>query len=508
MTAPASRGPPSRPTRDDAHPAGVDRPTNVARERPRGGDRDDPLALDRDVPPACAVRRDRLPSPNDQVQHDSLPARASTGLGFEPRRPAPTIRDTAWRRKAGRVPAPALAARPAAGLGLPLTNVRPPPYGAPRLAREPDWGYGMPTSWLELNRAHLLHNLAGLRKLVEPARIMAVVKGNAYGAGAVPIARVLAAAGVDAFAVANVPEAVELREGGIAGTILCLTYFTPDEIEPLLGHDLRPAVFTLDAARGLAGQARASGGRARVWIKVDTGLGRLGVHFQEAGAFIREVARQPHLDVEGLFTTLSENPERDPIQVERLLEVRSRLPELGSLALSAASSVGILSLRESCLDVVRPGITLLGLEPSARERLDLALVREADLRPVVTWKTRVGYVKVVPRGEQVGYGMQPPLERDTRVATLTIGWADGYAWGMAKTGEVLIRRRRCPVLSVSANSTMVDATNVSGAAIGDEVVLLGRQGNEEIPAAEIARVVNGVYRMLIAIPRSVPRDVV
>ena len=366
----------------------------------------------------------------------------------------------------------------------------------------------MSSSWLVLSRENLVHNLTGLRRLVGQARIMAVVKGNAYGAGAAAIARVLASEGVEAFAVANVAEAVELREHGLAGTILCLTFFSPDEVDAILAHDLRPAVFTMDAARTLSERARAGGRRVRVWIKVDTGLGRLGVHFQEAGAFIREVARQPHLEIEGLFTTLSENPERDPIQVKRLREVRVEASGLGLFALSAASSGGILSLRESYLDVVRPGITLLGLDPSARERLDLALLREADLRPVVTWKTRVGYVKVVPRGGQVGYGMQPPLDRDTRVATLTVGWADGYPWGMAKAGEVLICGRRCPVLSVSANSTMVDATTVTGAAIGDEVVLLGRQGNGEIPAAKIAVVVNGVYRMLIGIPRSVPRVVV
>jgi alanine racemase len=195
----------------------------------------------------------------------------------------------------------------------------------------------MPTSWLELSRENLLQNLAGLRRVVGQARIMAVVKGNAYGAGAAGIARVLASEGVEAFAVANVAEAVELREHGIAGTMLCLTYFSSDEIDAILAHDLRPAVFTLDAARELSERARAGGGRVRAWIKVDTGLGRLGVHFQEAGAFIREVARQPHLEVEGLFTTLSENPERDPLQVKRLLDVRSQVPELANLLLSAAS---------------------------------------------------------------------------------------------------------------------------------------------------------------------------
>lgn len=162
-------------------------------------------------------------------------------------------------------------------------------------------------------------------------------------------------------------------------------------------------------------------------------------------------------------------------------------------------------MRESYLDVVRPGITLLGYAPSAPGRLDPALVDQVDLRPVVTWKARVGYVRAVPRGEQIGYGVQPPLARDTRVATLTVGWPDGHPWAMARSGEVLLRGRRCPVLSVSANSTMVDVTGVPDAQLGDEIVLLGSQAGEEISAAAIAGVVGGPYRMLIAIPRSVPR---
>jgi alanine racemase len=362
----------------------------------------------------------------------------------------------------------------------------------------------MPTSWLELDRAHLLHNLAAVRKIVHPARVMPVVKANAYGAGAVPIATALAADGVDAFAVATVPEGVELRQAGIAGTVLVLTYFDRDEVDAILDHDLRPAVFTADAAKALSGRARDRRATARAWVKVDTGLGRLGVPHGEAPGFVCAIAALPGLRVEGLFSTLAETPERNARQVPRLRQVRAALTDLGPLALSIASSQGILSERDCGLDVARPGLALLGVA-SSPERLDAALVRQADLRPVVTWKARVAYLKVVPRGEQVGYGPRPTLERDTPIATLAVGWADGYPQTLQGVGHVLLRGRRCPILAISANSTMADVAAVAGVALGDEAVLIGRQGDETITTADVGGVIGSLYRVLATIPRGVPR---
>ncbi len=366
-------------------------------------------------------------------------------------------------------------------------------------------GLVSPLSWLELNRAHLLHNLMGIRALVGKTSIMAVLKANAYGAGAVGMAQALSFAGADAFAVADVHEAIELRENNVAGMILCLTYFTPDQVEALFDYNLTPALFTFDAASWLSDYAQAMNRRLPVWIKVDTGLGRLGVPVHEAPGFIRQVA-QSSLEIQGLFSTLTENRARDRIQVQRLRSLRQQMPELASIPLSAASSHGILSLRESYLDVVRPGIMLLGLEPSERDRMDLELVHQVDLRPVATWKTRVGYVKRTNKGEQIGYGNRPALAQDTQVATLATGWANGYPPAMGSGGHVLIHGRRCPVIAVSAHSIMVDVSAVAQVTIGDQVVLLGKQADVEITAAEIAQVSGeSVYRLLSAIPREVPR---
>jgi alanine racemase len=154
---------------------------------------------------------------------------------------------------------------------------------------------------------------------------------------------------------------------------------------------------------------------------------------------------------------------------------------------------------------VRPGIMLLGFEPSDRERMDMRLVEQATLQPIVTWKARIGYRKIVPKSEQVGYGVQASLDRDTPIVSVALGWADGCPPLLSRGGHMLIRGRRCPVLSVSANSTLVDASGVPEAVLGEEVVLLGRQGNEEITPYELAQATGSVYRILATIPHEVPR---
>jgi alanine racemase len=190
--------------------------------------------------------------------------------------------------------------------------------------------------------------------------------------------------------------------------------------------------------------------------------------------------------------------------VTRLQQVGADVRDVGVLPLSIASTQGVLSMPESRLDVVRPGIALLGVAPHA-ERLDAAIVHRLELRPIVTWKARVAYVKVVPRGECVGYGRRPELQRDTPIATLAVGWADGYPQTLQGVGTVLLGGRRCPVLAISANSTMVDVTGVDGVERDDAAVLLGHQGSERIAVEEIARVIGSFYRVLAGIPRSAPR---
>lgn len=359
--------------------------------------------------------------------------------------------------------------------------------------------------WLELSRSALRHNLAGVRRLVGGAETMAVVKADAYGAGAAGMARLLQDEGVRRFAVATVAEGVALREADIHGDILCLTYFDAGDAEAIRRHDLTLTVFSDESLSILNNIARKTATRLRVWVKVDTGLGRLGVPVDRAAAFIDRIVRGSSLDIVGVYSTLSENHAHDRRQLARLLALREALPGGSDALWSLASSHGILTLADACLDVVRPGVMLLGFPPSERSRMDSDRVSQADPQSVVTWKTRVAGVKVVAAGEQVGYGDQPALAADTRVASLMTGWSDGYNGSPAAGSCVLIRGERCPLIALSANTTLVDVTNVPSASADDESVLVGRQSDEEIRVEELARAGSGVYRMLAGIPARVPR---
>ena len=358
---------------------------------------------------------------------------------------------------------------------------------------------------LELDREALAHNLAAVNRLASPAQVMAVVKANAYGAGATGIARVLEDNGVTRFAVATVGEAVALRESRIGGDIVCLTYFDGTDTEAIRHYDLTPTLFSDDGVSIISEAAKIAGACLPVWVKVDTGLGRLGVPADEAADFIVALERDGRLQVTGVYSTLCENRGRDRLQLARLLALRAALPGASHRLWSLASSHGILSLPESSLDVVRPGVMLLGFAPSEAERLDATRLAAADLRPVVTWKTRVAQVKSVGAGEQVGYGEQALLARDTRVASLMVGWSDGYSGSPGTRSQVLLRGQRCPVIALSANTTLVDVSAIPSLAAGDEAVLLGRQDDATIGAEELAASGGGVYRMLAGIPPSVPR---
>ena len=359
--------------------------------------------------------------------------------------------------------------------------------------------------WLELSRSALLHNLAGVRRLVEPAQVMAVVKANAYGVGAGGMARVLEDGGVTRFAVATADEAVALREAGIDGDILCLAYFDRSDAEAIRLLDLTSTVFSEGGVSNLSAIARETGTRLRAWVKVDTGLSRLGVPVDGAAQFIDGIVHDTALDITGIYSTLTEDRGRDRQQLARLLTLRRQLPAAFDAAWSLASSHGILTMPESCLDVVRPGVMLLGFPPSERSRMDARRVARADLRSVVTWKARISSVKTVAAGEQVGYGHPSPLTASTRVASLMAGWSDGYSGSPEGESCVLVGGRRCPVLALSANTTLVDVTAVDAAGAGDEAVLLGRQNAAEIGVEELARAAGGVYRMLAGIPARVPR---
>lgn len=362
------------------------------------------------------------------------------------------------------------------------------------------------TSWLELSRSNLAHNLTRIRALCEGADLVAVIKANAYGAGAVGMAKELGKIGVRTFAVATVEEGIELREHGISEKIVCLAPFALDDVGTVLKHELVPTVFTESAIERLV-QAGPRSGPLEVWVKVDTGLHRFGIPSNGAAGFLKHLLARKELQIGAIFSTLMEDPEKDLAQVEQLVDLRKQVPELKAVPLSLASSYGILSKSGvGLLDIVRPGIVLHGFLPSGMNQLDPQRAHAADLRPIAAWKTLVVQTRVVPRGSQVGYGVGMGSDRDTPVATIFVGWSDGYARPVSTTpANVLIRGRPCPVLSVSANASMVDTSVAADVAQGDEVVLVGSQGDSEINATDLVGSAGAVYRAFANIPARVAR---
>lgn len=352
--------------------------------------------------------------------------------------------------------------------------------------------------WIEINLSNLAWNLSEIRRRVGSRPVMAVIKANAYGHGLVGIARALEGQNVKHFAVGKVVEAVALRENGIGGTVLNFGPFSQDEADQLVRHDISQSVYS-EAVEMLARSARGQGKQAKVHIKVDTGLGRVGVPYHEAPSYIERIASLPEIAIEGIFTTLTEEPDFDRVQLDRLIRVCDATEGKGiSVGVRhAASSLAISTFPDSFLDMVRPGNAIYGLEPLAN----------MDLKPVMSVKTRVIYVKRLRPGDSVSYHRLFTAERETLVATLPLGYSDGCPPQGVEEAEVLIRGRRWPLIAaVTANHSTVDVTGAAEVEIGDEVVLFGRQGGEELSIGEVAaRAGSSVYKVAIGMNPLAPR---
>lgn len=372
-----------------------------------------------------------------------------------------------------------------------------PGTSAPAVARRGD-------PWLEINTAHLVWNLRQIEARVEGKPVMAVIKANAYGHGLVGTARALASAGVRHFLVGKLDEALGLRAAGVRGRILNFGPFSESDADDLIRLEITQNVYTkqveiLDRA------ARRRGRRASVQIKVDTGLGRVGVPHDHALDFIEQVAGLRGIAIEGVFTTLTEDHEFDSVQLKRLEEISTRAAQAGRAvgARHAASSDAILDLPAACtnFDMVRPGILLYGLYPSTRAEQE----RRIELRPVLTLKARIAYVKTLRPGESVSYHRVFTASKPERVATLPVGYSDGYPRALAGKGHVLIAGRRCSIVAVTANAMMARLDNTP-AAPGDEAVLIGSQENETISASEIAGLTqSSVYGVVIGMSGLLPQ---
>ena len=362
-------------------------------------------------------------------------------------------------------------------------------------------------TWAEIDLNAIQHNVAELRRCAPDAQFMAVVKAEGYGHGALQVARAALDAGATWLGVATLEEGVELRKAGLTAPVLIFGFIPPSQADMVVLYDLRPTLFHRDLAEALAQWGRVLMRRVPVHIKIDSGMGRIGVRPDEAVAFAQIVAALPQLDIEGIFTHLATADEPSSSQTSQQLDrFAQTLAALKGAGIEprirhTCNSAGIMLRPDGHYDLVRAGIALYGLAP------DPAVRWPADLHPALTWKTRIGLVKTVEPGTPVSYGATYRAAATERIVTLPVGYADGYCRLLSNRGEVLVGGRRCPVVGrVCMDQTMVRVPDDLDVKVGDEVVLLGTQGDETVSAADIAAKVGTInYEVVCAISKRVPR---
>jgi alanine racemase len=335
---------------------------------------------------------------------------------------------------------------------------------------------------------------------------MPAVKANAYGHGAVAVSRECIAAGANALGVASIDEAIELREEGVTREILIMGCQAPQAAPEIVRWDVACAVSDATLAEALSREATRQLKTAVLHIKVDTGMGRIGVAPDQTVDLARQVMLLPGVSIQGVFThfTSSDVPDYKftSAQISTFRNVVAGLRALGLNRLIAhtANSAGILAFPESHMDAVRPGIMLYGIYPVGDAP------RTVPLRPALTFKTRIVFLKTADAGVSISYGRTHVLKRRSLVATLPVGYADGYSRRFSNTGVVAVRGMKAPVLGrVCMDQTMIDVTDVPGVSVGDEVVLYGG-GHDYLSIPCIAEALETIpHEVLCDIGRRVPR---
>ena len=361
--------------------------------------------------------------------------------------------------------------------------------------------------WCEVRPAALQANLRALKARAGGVRCYAVVKANGYGHGAALAARAFLDAGSEALAVHNGAEAADVRAAGLTAPLLYLGAPLRDELPALVEMDLEIAVPEAATADALAAAARAGGRRVPVHLKIDTGMNRLGVQAEDAVPLAQAVARHPELELLGIFSQFACADEPDPAPTrEQIRRFDGALAALAAAGLRPpiahlCNGVGIISYPEAAYDAVRPGLALYGISPLRAGSVPV------PLEPALTWKARVVFVKQIPAGATVSYGATWRAPRPTTLATLAVGYKDGYPRACANRGAVLLNGKRAPVAGrVCMDVMMVDATDCGPVRIGDEAVLLGAQGGDRITGWELADWAETMpYEILCRIDRALPR---
>jgi len=374
-----------------------------------------------------------------------------------------------------------------------------------------------PLIWAEIDLAAIAHNVRELRRLIgDKVQLMVAVKANAYGHGAVQVARTALESGADQLGVARVEEGVALRRAGIEAPILILGYSPPDTASDLIEHRLMPTVYALENARAFSAAAAAVNRSIAFHIKVDSGMGRLGVPCdalqldisQQPVAAIKAIIQLPGLEFQGLCTHFATADHGDKTFAHRQFSrFQALVADLEAAGIEipikhAANSGAIIDMPETHLDMVRAGISLYGLNPSLE--VDLSRI---DLRPALSLKARIIHLKTVPAGTRISYGGTWTSPCATTIATIPAGYGDGYSRRLSNRGRMLVNGKRAPIVGrVCMDLTMLDVGHIDDVKVDDEAVLIGRQGEEEISADEIAGLLGTInYEVVTALMARVER---
>lgn len=362
-------------------------------------------------------------------------------------------------------------------------------------------------TWAEIDLQAIAHNLKEIKKkLKKNTRILAIVKADAYGHGAIEVARICQRH--DTYlGVALIEEAIVLREAGIKAPILILGSIFPFEnFEYVLKYDLIPTIASFAGARALSMVASKYKKEIKFHLKIDTGMGRIGLNVLNAPDVIRKVLSLPFIKMDGIYTHLTSADSDDNYTREQIEKFARIVKELAKEKISitfahVAGSAAILKYKNAEFNMVRPGLLLYGLAPFEGAQ------KYIKLKPALSLKTRIVYLKRVSKGNSISYGRTFITKRNSFIATLPIGYADGYRWLLSNKSQVLIKGRRFPVVGrICMDMCMADFTGIKGIDVGEEVVLLGRQGRESITAAQIAELAKTItYEIVCGISTRVPR---
>jgi alanine racemase len=375
--------------------------------------------------------------------------------------------------------------------------------------------YSDPCAWVEVDIKAIRRNFREIRALarrqldrrVNPrVELLTVVKADAYGHGMLEAARAIEKEGGRFFAVSNLEEAVTLRLSGNSHRILLFETTLPGLAAKIIQHDLTPAVCTLAFARELDRAARKARKKVAVHIKIDTGMGRLGVWHEEASAFIKAIAKLPNLRLEGLMTHFPVADTDRAFTGQQMSWLRDVVADLARVGISftylhAANSMGLGAYRNQMFNLARPGLSLYGLYP------DKALRKKVRLYSAMSVKSRVLLVKTIHSGQGVSYGHTFQAKKDMPAAVIAVGYSDGYLRAVSNRAHVLINGVACPVRGrVTMDQTVVDISRAGRVRVGDEVVVLGRQGQREITADDLARWAGTInYEIVCNLGNRLPR---